>query len=246
MRRFLSLWRKEAASHFLFPGSYLVLAVVLMVAGLNFWRLAAQNLQNPVPLSMMLFGPVFFWFMVLALITAVTMRLLAEEKRSGTIETLATAPLRDGEIVLAKFAGAMSFFLAAVVSSGFLILALKLLAPEIGPVDWGPIAGGYLILILCGGFYISVGLLVSASTRSQFLAAVVCFAVLCVLFFAEYFNYVLPGGALKEAIRYVSSSQHIIDFAGGAVDSRPVVWYLTGTAFMLFVTSRVVEAERWR
>ena len=246
MTRFLSLWRKELAGHFLSPVAYTVLTAFLAVTGLGFWRLAAQSDESPMGLSVMLFGPVFFWLMILVVITAITMRLFAEERRAGTLETLRTAPLRDAEIVLGKFAGAYTFFLIACASTAAPVACLRFLAPGAMPLDPGPLAAGYLILALCGAFYIAIGLFVSSLTRHQVVAAVVCFAVLATLFFMEYLNYFLPGSGAQAVLAYLTPTRHIMDFASGFVDSRPIVWYLTGTALMLFLATKAVESERWR
>ena len=246
MRTWLALWRKEMAAQFRSPMAYAILTVFSAVSGLNFWRLAVQSQEAPLALPLMIFGPVFFWAMVLMAVTVITMRLFPEEKRLGTLETLVTAPVRERQVVLAKYAAALACFVFVCTPSVGLVFVLRHLSSGIAAVDWGPVGGGYLILILCGAFYTSVGLFVSALARSQVVAAVVTFAILCVIFFVEYLGYLLPPGAGHAALIYLSATRHIVSFSMGLVDTRPIVFYLSGTVFMLFVTIRVIEAERWR
>jgi ABC-2 type transport system permease protein len=161
------------------------------------------------------------------------------------METLLTVAVPDVDIVLAKYAAAMTVLAGAGAATLLMVAALRPFVPAGSAVDPGPVAAGYLILLLCGGFYASVGLLVSSLTRNHVLAGAVCFPVLGAMFFAEYFGSAF-GGPFREAARYVSAPQHILTFAGGLVDSRPVVLYLSGTVFMLFAAVRVLESERWR
>jgi len=247
MKKFLTLWKKELASHFLSPGAYAVPALFLVVTGLVFWRLAVQNAGSPVTLSMLLFGPIFFWVMILLIVSLITMRLFVDERRQGTMETLITVPLREVQIVLAKYAGALTFFVAACAPSlAFFFVLQWLHACGRGGIDWGPIVGGYLILLLTGAFYISIGLFVSVMSRSHVVAGIACFSILMVAFFSGYFNYVLAGGIATNTLRYASSVHHVLDFASGLIDTRPIVLNVTGTIFMLFATTQVLQSERWR
>jgi ABC-2 type transport system permease protein len=246
MRAFLTLWRKEFASYFISPIAYIVLAVFTAGAGLNFWRMCVQNLGSRVEVPILLFGPILFWVMIIAVITAVTMRVFSEEKRAGTIEMLVTAPIRETATVLAKYAGAYSFFLVICLSSLLFLVVLRLTAAGIGPIDWGPIAGGYLILLLVGACYIAIGTFVSALTKNPIVAIVVTFSVLGVLFFWEFFGSVVSVSIIARIGDYIAPTRHILEFARGLIDTRPIVLYLSATVFMLFMTVRVLESERWR
>ena len=246
MRPFLTLWSKELLTYFRSATAYVVLSVFLVVVGLSFWTLAADSVQNPVGWSMMLFGPVFFWLMVLVMVTVITMRLFAEERRAGTFETLVTTPVGDVQIVLAKYFGALFFFVFATSLPLSFIPAVRLLTGDASPVDWGPVAAGYLILVLAGGFYLSIGLFVSAVTRSQVAAAILSFLILGLLFFVESFGHALPWRPVREWLTTVATSRHVLQFASGLVDTRAIVFYLTGVVLMLFATIKVIESERGR
>lgn len=245
MRAFLAMWRKELGSYFGAPVAYVVAAVFLVVSGLNFWRLASQSGATPLGASMMLFGPIFFWVMAILVISVVTMRVFAEERRIGTIETLVTAPVREEAIVLGKYAGALTFFYAASAPTVLFLPLLRVSSSGVSGVDWGPVAGGYLALALSGALYVAVGVLVSALSRSQASAAIVTFAVTSLMFFSEYFTQLLPGDA-SSAFSMLAASRHAFDFARGSISSPPVVFDLTVTALVLMACVRIIKSDSWR
>jgi ABC-2 type transport system permease protein len=178
-------------------------------------------------------------------VPVITMRLLAEEQRMGTIETLMTAPVTDVDVVLAKYFGALTFFVILWVPTLAYVFVLKAFSLESMPIDFGPILAGYLGAFLVGAFYISVGLFASSLTRNQIVAAIICFALICVAFFVGFTPYLARTELLRDLGMYVSSVAHMIDFSRGAVDTRPIVFHLSGTVLMLFATIKVVEARKW-
>ena len=248
MKTFLILWRKELAAYFLSPIAYVVMIFFLIVMGFSFWLLASVLAQGAAGLSVMseLFGSIFFWITLLVVVPVITMRLLAEEQRAGTIETLMTAPVRDAEVVLGKYAGALSFFVVMWLPTSAYAFVLKAFEPLAAPIDLGPMLGGYLGAFLVGAFYISIGVFTSALTRNQIVAAIMCFALICVAFFTGFLPYISRSETLRAAGEYVSSVGYMLEFSRGIIDTRPIVFHLTGTAFMLFAAVKVVESRKWK
>ncbi|MCX6996861.1 MAG: ABC transporter permease [Kiritimatiellaeota bacterium] len=248
MKAFFTLWRRELGAYFLSPIAYVMMIFFLLIMGCGFAILAtalAGAGSAGAPVMGLLFDSFFFWMPTLMLAPLLTMRLLAEEKRSGTIETLMTAPVTDPAVVLAKYAGALSFYGVIWAPTAAYVIILRVFSPAT-PLDLGPIAGGYLGALLIGGFYLAIGLFCSALTRNQIVAAIICFALVCVAFFSGFLGFILRDGAARNVVQYFSSLAHMRDFARGVVDTRPIVFYLTGTALMLFATVKVVEARKWK
>ncbi len=248
MKTFFTLWRKELAAYFLSPIAYVVMMFFLVVMGFSFWLLANVLVQGEAGVTMMreLFSSIFFWIAMLIVTPVLTMRLFAEEKRSGTIETLMTAPVTDPAVVLAKYAGALTFFIILWLPTAVYAVVLRGFSPLTAPFDLGPMLGGYLGAILVGAMYLSIGLFCSSLTSNQIVSAITSFALVSVAFFSGFVPYVAHVEWMRSAGEYVSSVAHMLDFARGAVDTRPVVFNLTMTALMLFATIKVVESRKWK
>ena len=248
MSAFFTLWRRELAAYFLSPIAYVMMMFFLVIMGFSFWLLAnvlAGGVEG-VPLMRELFDSFFFWITTLTLVPVLTMRLFAEEKRSGTIEMLMTAPVSDTAVVMAKYCGALSIYVAIWAPTVLYVLILKWFSPLGAPPDLGPIATSYLGALLIGAFYLAIGLFCSAMTRNQIVAAIACFALLSVLFFGGFIAFISRSDTVREVANYFCSLAHMREFARGAVDSRPVVFYLSGAALMLFGTVKLVEARKWK
>jgi ABC-2 type transport system permease protein len=243
MSRFLTLWRREFAANFLSPVAYVSLVIFLASSGLTFLISALRHEGADEPLTVLLFVSVTLWMTVL--VTVVCMRLFAEEKRSGTLETLMTAPVTDAEVVLGKYAAALSFLLlASALAVGYVFL-LAWLSPGIRSVDLGALAGGCLFLFLTEAFCAAAGLLVSLFTRNQIVAAICGFvAVWGVLLTGDLLGAV--PGMPRALVETLTLTVHIEDFSRGLVDTRPLVFLVSGTAFLLFASVKVLESRRWR
>ncbi len=248
MRTFLTLWRRELEAYFLSPIAYLVMVFFLALLGSGFSLLATVLVNGEGGATVMkeLFGSIVFWLALLVVAPLLTMRLLAEEKRQGTLETLMTAPVTDAQVVLAKFAGALSFYVVLWLPTLSYAFILRRFSSTLAPVDLGPMLSGYLGALLIGAFYLSAGLFCSALTRSQVVSAMMCFGLLGASFFAGFLHYVASDPKVRLVGGYISSVAHMLDFSRGAVDSRPVVLYLTGTALLLFFAVKALEARRWK
>ncbi|MBW7907769.1 MAG: ABC transporter permease [Kiritimatiellae bacterium] len=248
MSAFLTLWRKELTTYFLSPIAYIVMIFFLVVMGAIFSLLVSVLAEGPAGVTVMnlLFGSPFFWMTMLVLIPLLTMRLFSEEKRSGTIETLMTAPVSDTAVVLAKFAGALSFYIFMWAPTALYIFILYYFSADMAPPDLGPMAGGYLGAILIGMFYLSIGLFCSALTSNQIISAIITFAVMIVLFLTGLLDYVANAEWAQTLSAHLSSYSHMLEFSRGTLDSRPILYYLSGTAVMLFATVKILEARNWK
>jgi ABC-2 type transport system permease protein len=179
--------------------------------------------------------------MVLFVLPMITMRTYAEEKRSGTIELLLTSPLTDFQIVMGKFLGAMTLY-AAMLAVTFIYVALLFV---FGNPEWISILIGYLGLLLMGGCFVALGLLVSSMTKNQIVAGVVTWAVFLMLWVINWMSG-FTGPTMQKVLEYVSFTGHFEDFARGTVDTKHLVYYVSFIAFGLFLTMRSVDTERWR
>ncbi|MFH0954101.1 MAG: ABC transporter permease [Verrucomicrobiota bacterium] len=249
MRTFLTLWRRELAAYFLSPIAYVVMIFFLVVMGFSFWLLVNALVQGEASGATImndLFASIFFWLPMLTVVPVLTMRLFAEEKRSGTIEPLMTAPVTDPAVVLAKYAGALTFFVILWIPTLFYALVLRGFSPLSAPMDLGPMLGGYAGAFLVGAMYLSVGLFCSSLTSNQIVAAITCFAMICVAFLSGFITFIARSDSVRDATAYISSVAHMRDFSRGAVDTRAVVFYVTVALFMLFATVKVVESRKWK
>ncbi len=247
MKTFGILLKRELTAYFLSPIAYLVMMFFLAMVGFSFWLLVSILVQGTLSASILseLFGSIFFWIAVLIVVPVLTMRLFAEERRSGTLETLLTAPVGDAAVVLAKYFGALLFFLIMWLPTLTYLWILRRYSPTETPPDWGALAGGYAGTLLVGMLYIAIGLFCSALTRNQIVAAIMAFAVISVLFFAGFLAYTARDPALRELGTYISSVEYMRDFARGAFDTRAIVFHASGAMFMLFATVRLLESRRW-
>jgi ABC-2 type transport system permease protein len=248
MRTFITLCRKELAAYFLSPIAYVMMMFFLVVMGVSFSLLVSVLVEGSAGVMIMkeLFSSIFFWIAMLVVVPVLTMRLFAEEKRSGTIETLMTAPVSDAAVVLAKYAGALAFFVILWIPTASYAFILRAFSPLTAPVDFGPMLGGYVGAFLVGAMYIAMGLFCSSLTNNQIVAAMMCFAMTCVAFFAGFIPFITRNNVLREFGSYVSSISHMLDFSRGAVDTRPIVFCVTICALMLFATVKVVESRKWK
>ncbi len=247
--------RKELTIYFATPIFYLTGFCFLLLGGYFFYAnllyyslLSFQGAQNPQLAAMltpqqMIFRPLFGTLAIvfLFLVPLVTMRLLAEEKRSGTAELLFTYPLTDGAVILGKFLAALLVYL--------ILLALTLVYPlalaPLARLDWGAILAGYLGLILLGGACLSLGLFASSLTENQIIAAVLAFALL-LLFWLIGWQQELGAGGWSALFGGLSLLEHFENLARGVLDTRDIVFYLSFIYFFLFLTQRQLESRRWR
>jgi ABC-2 type transport system permease protein len=177
----------------------------------------------------------------LFVIPILTMRLFAEEKRSGTFELLSTSPLRDYEIILGKWLAAMVLYLVGmgIVSLNMLVLFAY------GNPDWRPMAVGYLGAILQGGSLLAIGTFLSTLTKNQIVAAVSAFGVCLLLWVIDWISQFESSTPFK-VLSYLSVSSHFEPFGRGVLDSKDAVYYLSMIVLGLFLSGRSLESIRWR
>ncbi|WFB35479.1 ABC transporter permease [Kiritimatiellota bacterium B12222] len=248
MKRFLTLWKREVASYFISPVAYILATMFLLVMGMGFWFLANVRLMNGATfydLLRALYGGVA-WFAVLMVIPVLSMRSFAEEKRSGTLEMLLTAPVKDSEVVFSKFLGIFTVYVVMWLPTLAYYPLLQNVAHEPLAYDYGAMAAAYLGVFLVGGFYLSIGLLCSSLTQNLIISSISSFAVIALTFLAGFLPAVSPIPLLREWSEPFSSVLHMLEFSGGVIDTRSVILYVSSTMFILMVTTRILESRRWR
>jgi ABC-2 type transport system permease protein len=231
----LTIARRELGAFFVSPIAYIVIAAFLVISGYLFSVILILSQQADLQ-------GVFSNVNVLLLFIAplITMRLLADEQRNGTIELLLTAPVRDWEVVLGKFLAALGLFGVILVLTFVYPIILWMLG---GNPDFGPILSGYLGMLLIGGATLSIGTLASALTENQIVAAVVAFAILLLLWLIGAAGNVITGAA--EVFRALSLPDRFSDFARGAINLEDVIYYLSIIVGALFIATRVLETRRY-
>jgi len=249
------LMKKELRAYFNSPIAYVVIAGFLLLAGYFFYSLvwwfnaqAMQMAQNPyyaqqVNINQMVFSPLFNNMSIILILVAplLTMRLLAEEKKSGTDELLYTSPVSVGQIVLGKYFAAL-IMLAVMLG---LTALLSVFAFAYGNPEIAPWLTGYLGLFLMGAAFIAIGLFFSSLTENQIVAAFLTFVTLLLLLVL---NWVTSSGSgtWQSVLGYLSFSQHFEDLTRGILDTKDVVYYLSFSFFGLFLAHSVIQSRRWR
>ena len=236
MRNTRTIAIKEFKSYLLSPMAYIVTSIFLIFTGVYFsvmspsiyFETSINGFLEAGVILLLLFGPLL------------TMRLLAEERKMGTLELLLTIPVRDSEVIIGKFLGSLAILA--------LMLALTLYYPLIlvifGDPDPGPIFTGYLGLFLLGSTSLAIGIFTSSLTSNQIVAAVVAIGILLALYFIGFTATFLPE-SLGEVIGFFSMSNYFPDFMRGLIDTRGIVYYLSMIVLFLFLAIRSLENSRW-
>ena len=254
MRNVIVIFKKELKSYFASPIAYLLLTIFAVIFGFFFYSatrfFVMQGMQMqmmgrgmPMDVNEYVIRPLLTNASVIGLflIPMITMRLYAEEKRSGTIELLMTSPVRDLEIVLGKWLAALVLYTAILGVSGINLGILF----AFGRPDWKPILVGFLGLLLQGGCLLAIGTFISTMTRNQIIAGGATFAVCLMLWVLDWVS-AYDQSAWGKVISYLSVVTHFEPFSKGVVDSKDVIFYLSMIFFGLFLTARSVESLRWR
>ncbi|MBN2490757.1 MAG: ABC transporter permease [Planctomycetes bacterium] len=244
MRNVLTLVVREMGAYFRSPIGYSVPILFWVLAGLRFY-LDLEWTQGDVEAALaQLMGGVHFWLLTFLIVPALTMRLLAEERRSGTLEMLLTAPVEDWEVVAGKFLGAWLFYAFLWVPLPLYLAAVIFLG---GSPDLGAVAANFLGVLLVGALFLAVGLFCSSLTSNQIIAALMCAVGLLVVSFLPEVARLFPRILwIQIAGDQLSFFHHFDEFRSGVVDGRPVVYILTLIGLALFLTARSLEARKWR
>ena len=252
MRNMMAIADKELRSYFSSPIAYIIIGFFLLPFGVFFYlyltsfvRASMQQAQfgGAVNINQNVIRYVLqnASVIILFIMPMITMRTYSEEKRSGTIELLLTSPVTDVEIIVGKFLGALGLYVA--------LLAVTL--PHMGILfvygspEWRPLVAGYLGLLLMGGAFVSLGLLISSTTNNQIVAGIVSFVVFLLLWIIGWFAD-SAGPTIGPITSWLSITEHFDDFSKGIIDTKHVLYYLTLITFGLFLTAKSVDTERWR
>lgn len=238
VRNIAAIARRELAFFFNSPIAYVAITVFLAVCGVYLFvihgffegnQATLRPLFEQIPLFFILYAP------------AVTMRLMSEEKRAGTIELLVTWPITDAEILLGKYVGALGFLVVTLVLS----LVFPLLVGSLGELDGGVVAGGYIGLFLIGAAYLAIGLMTSVWTRNQIVAFVLA-VLLCAFFYGVDWMVGSVSEGARDAFAFMSFKAHFANIARGVIDTRDVIFYLTAIAVSLVVATTSLGARNWK
>jgi ABC-2 type transport system permease protein len=254
MRQVLLICNKEFKSYFNSPIAYLLMAFFGLIFGYGLYTATTQTLQMtlqaqmqgqapPTNLNEEIIRPLlgFASTIALFLIPMITMRLVAEEKKTGTIELLLTSPVTDMQIILGKWLGALLLFICILGMSAINVGLLFIW----GRPDWKSVLVAYLGLILQGGCLLAIGEFISTMTKNQIIAGGVTFFV-CLLLWLLSWSTAFDTSATSQVMNYLSIVTHFDNFAKGLLDSKDVIFYLSMIFFALFLTSRSMESLRWR
>lgn len=256
MNNILAIAHKEIRAYFASPVAYVVVGLFALLFGYFYIAILTWFVQQSTQMAMgMGMGPTTMnvnqqmvrplllnvTVVLLFVLPMITMRTYAEEKRSGTIELLLTAPLTDMQIILGKFVGAMALYGSMLLVTAIYLAALF----YFGTPEWKPMLTAYLGLLCLGGCFISVGLLVSSLTRNQIVAGTLTFGVFLLLWVIDWIG-TFAGPTFEPIVNYLSITQHFDDFAKGVIDTKHLVYYVSFIVFGLFLTAKSVDSERWR
>jgi len=272
MRNIAEIYKRETRFYFTTPVAYVVMVIFAAVFGFLYFRnltyysqLSYQMMQNPyypqridlilgifgpyypqrIDLILGIFGPLFSSnsIIFLLVIPPLSMRLFAEEKKSGTIELLFTYPVKDVHVVMGKWLAAITILLVMLV----LTLPAPFLAFKFaGSSEWGPVLSGYLGMFLMGVAFLSLGLLISAVSENQIVAIIISYGALLGFWFLGWA--VDPNSTKKigDVLNELSIIRHLDNFIKGVIDTKDVAYYVLFIFATVFLTTRVLESKRWR
>jgi ABC-2 type transport system permease protein len=254
VRNVLTIWRKELRSYFASPVAYLLLTMFAIIFGFFFWNIvsyfAKEGVESrvrgemfPMNLNERVIRPLLANAGVVGLfmIPLITMRLFAEEKRTGTIELLVTSPIRDGELIMGKWLAALTLYggLLLLTALNFIFLF------KYGNPDWKPLAIGYLGLLLQAGAMLAIGMFISTLTKNQIIAGAATFGV-CLLLWVLGWAGGFETATWAQVLSYISVTTHTESFSKGVLDSKDAVYFVSVTFVGIFFTARSLESLRWR
>jgi len=243
-----TLYKRELSSYFHSGVAYVVLFGSAVAQSIQFLFIASKVVEihyTEQSVMQIFFTWPLFWMLLLIQVPLITMRVFSEELKMGTIEMLLTAPVRDWDVVMAKYLGALTFFLILWSPIALDLTALQLFSSPPPPVFWSEIGLTALTILLVGSLYVSIGVFTSALTKNQIIAAVLCFAFLFIPFGVSLLKWIQNLNAnLLAWVSYVSTPEHLQNAVQGIFDSRPLVYYITATILMLYLAKTVLESRR--
>jgi ABC-2 type transport system permease protein len=252
VRNIIAIAHKELRSYFSSPIAYSIIGFFALPFGVFFYLYLGAFVRQSLQMaqyggSMNINQQVIRYVLqnasviILFVMPMITMRTYAEEKRSGTIELLLTSPVTDLQIIIGKFLGALGLYVAMLLVTMLYVGILFVY----GNPEWRPLIAAYLGLLLMGGAFLSLGLLISSTTNNQIVAGIVSFVVFLLLWIIGWFAE-SAGPTVGDNTRYPTITEHFDDYSKGIIDTKHVIYYLTPITFGLFLTSKSVDSERWR
>lgn len=240
----LTIAKREFRSNFDSPLAYVVICLGLIMLGFafffwngGFWQADRASVQ-----MLFMYGP---RGLALLIVPVVTMRLLAEERRSGTLEMLITLPVRDHEVILGKFLGAWGLVLLLIASTALYPIMLFKFPWHLGALDTGPVISGFLGLVLYSAAAVSIGLLVSSVTESQVIAFFVTFVILFALHFVAPALDAVGSPLVRDVGAFISFDARLAPFARGMINTRDVIYFVSITVGCLMASFRALERRKW-
>jgi ABC-2 type transport system permease protein len=230
-----TIFKRELRSYFNSPVAYVIIIVFLAIVG---WFFTSRLFLENVASMRVVFG-VIPWIFLLY-VPAITMRLIAEEKKTGTLELLTTRPVRDSEIVLGKFLAAWSLLAATLLPTILYCITLV----SLGRIDIGPIITGYIGLLLMGGVYVGIGLLVSSLTENQIVALILSFMIVLFFFLVDKFLQYAPE-AFASTLEFLGVDYHFSNIARGVIDSRDLIYFASLLGFSLLLATVSLQRRKW-
>ncbi len=237
MRNIWVLAKKEIESYFVSFVAYVILFFFLLLGGYYFYVYVyeVRDAARIMPYFLNFMG-----FISFLLTPFITMRLFSEEKKLGTIELLLTSPISESDIVWGKFLGALLFYLIYVCFTLYYLLLLIVY----GHPDFGPIISGYIGFIFLEAAYISVGVLISSTTKNQIVSGIATLLVLLFFWIVGWISNYFNNLTVKNVLSYLSFLNHFQDFSKGIIDTRHIIFYITVIWFNLFLTVRLIENRK--
>jgi ABC-2 type transport system permease protein len=250
MTKFFTLLGREVKSFFYSPIAYVVMCFFLFLTGFAFYIGVSLLNRGPSDVTVVqaFFNTILFWIAYLLIFPLITMRSFSEEFKMGTIEGLMTAPVQDWQVVITKWLGCLIFYIILWIPTTVYFWVFTWATKAEAAHAEGAYLGSYLLLLLMGMFYISVGCFASVLTKNQIVAAIISLVMILVLLFAGLLQYVMldVSGTMRDVFGYFSAIEHMEGFSKGIIDSRPIVWYLTMTTLMLVLTYQVFQTRKWK
>lgn len=248
MSGFWPIFKRELFALFVTPLAWVLITAFLLLQGLhfflivvNFTAVPGEGMGDSGPVQAFFGQTMLLYVPLLVVCPLLTMRLFAEERRSGTIETLLTAPVGTVGVVLAKYAAALATYALMWAPTALYIVILS----RTGNVDWRVVGTSYAAVFAIGAGYLSLGTMTSALTQSQLTAAVLSSLAIAALFFFGLAEFIIPDGPAHDLATHVSAWSQMNDASRGLLDSRRLIFDATVIALPLFVTVRAVDAWRW-
>lgn len=249
------VFKKEMRLYFTSPVAWVIMTIFLLIAGYFFYSIFAfftmasmQSAMNPSMAGQLnvtdsVMRPLFsnLSVILLLLLPMVTMRLFAEERRSGTIELLLTYPVRDGAVLLGKYLAAFALYAIMIA----LTLVYPLIIFYFARLEWGAVLTGYVGLLLMGAAFLAVGLFASSLTENQIVASITTFGIL-LMFWVLGWSADYAGGTLGKVLQHLSLIEHNDSFSKGVFETKDIVYYVNFTVLALFLTLRSLETRRWK